>query len=157
MKLSEYLKEKSMGNVKTQEKEVSIEELEGQIEAAKRKIKLETQKRKALKKKEEIEKILANPERVATLKRKLGKDNENVKWEKFDEREGFAELLSTFLSKRVFKSLKEEVNRSLNKFQEVEAGQTTSRTHANLKAYVSKNIGNWACCSFLRLVREYFP
>jgi len=71
MKLSEYLKEKSMGNVKTQEKEVSIEELEGQIEAAKRKIKLETQKRKALKKKEEIEKILANPESVESVGPKI--------------------------------------------------------------------------------------
>ncbi len=64
MKLSEYLKEKSMGNVKTQEKEVSIEELEDQIKTAQRKIKLEVQKRKALKKKEEIEKILANPEAI---------------------------------------------------------------------------------------------
>ena len=50
-----------MGNV-NQEKEFSIEELEGQIEGARRKIKLERQKLKALKKKQEIEKILENPE-----------------------------------------------------------------------------------------------
>ncbi len=65
MKLSEYLKEKSMGNVKP-ENEVSIDELEEQIEATKRKIKLELQKKKALKKKEEIERILANPEEAIT-------------------------------------------------------------------------------------------
>ncbi len=61
MKLSEYLKEKSMGNVQ-QEKDVSIDELEEQIETARKRIKLERQKLKALKKKEEIERILANPE-----------------------------------------------------------------------------------------------
>ncbi|MBI4155250.1 DUF4352 domain-containing protein [Candidatus Woesearchaeota archaeon] len=63
MKLSEYLKEKSMGNVK---QEPSIDELEEQIENARRKIILEKQKLKALKKKEEIERILADPGNAST-------------------------------------------------------------------------------------------
>lgn len=96
-------------------------------------------------------KILANPERIKTLKSKLGKDGEGVDWEilahleisREADRAKVGELFSKLVLTKVLKSAREEIAKNVNKFEEREGGEAVSATSSELKAYISKNIGSF--------------
>lgn len=98
-----------------------------------------------------LAKILANPERIKTLKSKLGKEGEGVDWETLAhleisrdaDRAKMGELLSKFTLTKVLKSTNEEIAKNVNKFEEREGGEAVSATSSELKAYISKNIGSF--------------
>lgn len=96
-------------------------------------------------------KILANQERIKTLKSKLGKEGESVDWETLAhleinrdaDRARVGELLSKFVLTKVLKSASEEIAKNVNKFEEREGGEAISAENYELKAYISKNIGSF--------------
>lgn len=98
-----------------------------------------------------VSKILANPERLKTLKSKLGKEGEGIDWEALahleisrdTDRAKVGELLSKFMLTKVLKSTNEEIAKNVNKFEEREGGEAISAATSGLKAYISKNIGSF--------------
>ncbi len=92
---------------------------------------------------ENLIKILANPDRIKTLKMKMGDDGNDIDWDRLNNKKSIAHLLTRFLSSKVLKSLQEEVNRNVNKFQESREGAVSTSTTSDLRVYISKNIGSF--------------
>jgi hypothetical protein len=90
-----------------------------------------------------VAKILSSVKRAETLQRLLGKDENEIAWDKLDARSERAKLLSTFLATRVLKKITEGIRRESNKFEESEEGEQMQDTKTNLKAYISKNVGSF--------------
>lgn len=90
----------------------------------------------------ELLKIAGNPKRQEFMKRQLGSLAENIDWESLDY-QGLSKLLSDFLSAKVMKSMRDNINSGLKKFTVSEQGETVTTTSEKLRAYASKNIGSF--------------
>lgn len=90
-----------------------------------------------------LQKIFTDEARQKTIERKTEKKGK-INWrEMLDSREKLSQLLSDFIFQKVLKSLREEINRNTNKFEEKEGAGGAGKAHNGLKAYVSKNIGSF--------------
>lgn len=88
-------------------------------------------------------KILSNEPRQKTFQKKLDNEKE-IDWKNvLSSPQELAKILSDFIFSRVIKSIREEISKNFNKFEEREGGETVVASKSNLKAYISKNVGSF--------------
>jgi len=74
----------------------------------------------------------------------LSPDGKQIDWSRAHSREGVARIFSAFIYHRILKSVREDMRKSSNKFVESETGAVAEKkTHTDLKAYISKNVGSF--------------
>ena len=85
-----------------------------------------------------------NSNRKDILRKQLGKEGQDINWEAQPDKNWLAEIITRYIQEKVLKSLRFDVSRDINKFEEVEeGGEILSSVQTKLKAYISKNVGSF--------------
>jgi len=92
---------------------------------------------------ENIKNMLSQPNRQQAIDKLFGSHHEQIDWQKINDDEFLAQMLSKILFNKVLKSFREGMAREINKFEESDKGMAISATKTNLRAYISKNIGSF--------------
>lgn len=90
----------------------------------------------------QVMKILSNPERQETFRRKLGKGAEDINFGNLTDKKEIAKLLALFVGVTALKPIRDDIGKNLKKFAPVSGGEV-QESIANLKAYISKNVGSF--------------